>query len=225
MHIEPGIVDGTKIVLSYATAATAGAYAIKLAATTARERGVVSLAVRTAATTALVFSFFEILPHFSVGVSEVHFIFGSTLFLLFGAAPAALGLALGLLLQGLFFVPSDLPQYGMNVTTLLVPLFAINALSERIIARDTAYVDLKYGQALSLSSAYQAGIVAWVAFWALYGRGFGAENLASIATFAGSYALVIVVEPLVDLAVLALAKSLRGLSDGAFVTARLHHPA
>ena len=225
MHIEPGIVDGTKIVLSYATAATAGAYAIKLAATTARERGVVSLAVRTAATTALVFSFFEILPHFSVGVSEVHFIFGSTLFLLFGAAPAALGLALGLLLQGLFFVPSDLPQYGMNVTTLLVPLFAINALAERIIARDTAYVDLKYGQALSLSSAYQAGIVAWVAFWALYGRGFGAENLASIATFAGSYALVIVVEPLVDLAVLALAKSLRGLSDGAFVTARLHHPA
>jgi ABC-type Co2+ transport system permease subunit len=225
MHIEPGIVDGTKIVLSYATAATAGAYAIKLAATSARERGVVSLAVRTAATTALVFSFFEILPHFSVGVSEVHFIFGSTLFLLFGAAPAALGLALGLLLQGLFFVPSDLPQYGMNVTTLLVPLFAINALSERIIARDTAYVDLKYGQALSLSSAYQAGIVAWVAFWALYGRGFGAENLASIATFAGSYALVIVVEPLVDLAVLALAKSLRGVSDGAFVTARLHHPA
>ena len=225
MHIEPGIVDGAKIVLSYATAATAGAYAIKLAATTARERGVVSLAVRAAATTALVFSFFEILPHFSVGVSEVHFIFGSTLFLLFGAAPAALGLALGLLLQGLFFVPSDLPQYGMNVTTLLVPLFAINALSERIIARDTAYVDLRYGQALSLSSAYQAGIVAWVAFWALYGRGFGAENLASIATFAGSYALVIVVEPLVDLAVLALAKSLRGLSDGAFVTARLHHPA
>lgn len=225
MHIEPGIVDGAKIVLSYATAATAGAYAIKLAATTARERGVVSLAVRTAATTALVFSFFEILPHFSVGVSEVHFIFGSTLFLLFGAAPAALGLALGLLLQGLFFVPSDLPQYGMNVTTLLVPLFAINALAERIIARDTAYVDLRYGQALSLSSAYQAGIVAWVAFWALYGRGFGAENLASIATFAGSYALVIVVEPLVDLAVLALAKSLRGLSDGAFVTARLHHPA
>ena len=225
MHIEPGIVDGTKIVLSYATAATAGACAIKLAATAARERGVVSLAVRTAATTALVFSFFEILPHFSVGVSEVHFIFGSTLFLLFGAAPAALGLALGLLLQGLFFVPSDLPQYGMNVTTLLVPLFAINALAERIIARDTAYVDLRYGQALSLSSAYQAGIVAWVAFWALYGRGFGAENLASIATFAGSYALVIVVEPLVDLAVLALAKSLRGLSDGAFVTARLHHPA
>jgi ABC-type Co2+ transport system permease subunit len=225
MHIEPGLVDGTKIALSYATAVAAGGYATRLAYDCAREKGIVSLAARTAATTALVFSFFEILPHFPVGVSEVHFIFGSTLFLIFGAAPAAFGLALGLLLQGLFFQPSDLPQFGMNVTTLLVPLFAINALAARVIARDTAYVDLKYRQALSLSSAYQAGIVAWVAFWALYGRGVGAENLSSIATFAGSYALVIVIEPLVDLGVLALAKSLRRLSDGAMVTARLHHPA
>ena len=225
MHIEPGIVDGTKIVLSYATAAAAGGYAIRLAFESAREKGIVSLAARTATATALVFSFFEILPHFPVGVSEVHFIFGSTLFLIFGAAPAAFGLALGLLLQGLFFQQADLPQYAMNVTTLLVPLFAINALAARVIARDTAYVDLKYRQALSLSTAYQAGIIAWVAFWALYGRGLGAQNLSSIATFAGSYALVIVVEPLLDLAVLALAKSLRGLSDGMLVTARLHHPA
>jgi ABC-type Co2+ transport system permease subunit len=225
MHIEQGIVDGTKIVLSYATAAAAGGYAMKLAGEAAGEQGAGSLAIRTAATTTLVFSFFELLPHFSVGVSEVHFIFGSTLFLIFGAAPAALGLALGLLLQGVFFVPADLPQYGMNVTTLLVPLFGINALAQRIVSRDTAYVDLQYRQALSLSTAYQAGIVAWVAFWAIYGRGFGAQNLASIATFALSYAAVIVVEPLVDLGVLAMAKSLRGLFTGGFVTSRLHHPA
>jgi len=223
MHIEPGIVDGTKIVLSYATAAAACGYAVKLAAQTVREQGSVSFALRASATTALVFAFFEMLPHFSVGVSEVHFIFGSTLFLIFGAAPAAFGLALGLLLQGLFFVPSDLPQYGMNVTTLLVPLFAIGALANRIVARDTAYVDLFYRQALSLSTAYQAGIVAWVAFWAIYGRGLGADNLSSIATFGASYALVIVVEPLLDLGVLAMAKSLRGVFDGAFVTRRLHH--
>lgn len=225
MHIEPGIVDGTKIVLSYATATAAAGYAVRLAADTAKEQGVTSLAVRTLATTALVLFFFEILPHFSVGVSEVHFVFGSTLFLIFGAAPAALGLAVGLLLQGVFLVPTDLPQYGMNVTTLLVPLFAINALAARIVARDTAYVDLRYGQALSLSTAYQAGIVAWVAFWAIYGRGLGADNLSSIATFAGAYAMVIVIEPLVDLGVLALAKSLRGVLDGALVTPRLHNAA
>ena len=121
MHIEPEIVTGAKLVLSYATGIAAGGVALKLAVDAVREQGVTSFVVRTVVTTALVFSFFEILPHFRMGVSEVHFILGSTLFLLFGAAPAALGLALGLLLQGLFFAPTDLPQYGMNVTTLLVP--------------------------------------------------------------------------------------------------------
>ena len=225
MHIEPGIVAGAKIVLSYATGAAAGACALKLAVDSAREQGVVSFAVRTVATTALVFSFFELLPHFRVGVSEVHFILGSTLFLILGAAPAAFGLALGLLFQGLFFVPADLPQYGMNVTTLLVPLFAIRSLAARIIPPKTAYVDLKYRQALALSTAYQSGIVAWVAFWALYGAGFGAANLANIVTFAASYALVIVIEPLADLAVLALAKSRRGVTADGWVTRRLHHAA
>ena len=225
MHIEPEIVTGAKLVLSYATGIAAGGVALKLPADAVRVQGVASFVVRTVATTALVFSFFEILPHFRVGVSEVHFILGSTLFLLFGAAPAALGLAFGLLLQGLFFVPTDLPQYGMNVTTLLVPLFAIQALAQRVIPHNTAYVDLKYRQALALSTAYQSGIVAWVAFWAIYGAGFGATNLANIATFAGSYALVIVIEPLADLAVLALAKSLRGVTAEGLVTPRLHNAA
>jgi ABC-type Co2+ transport system permease subunit len=225
MHIEPGIVTGAKLVLSYATATVAAGCALKLAAETMREQGIASLALRTFTTTVLVFSFFELLPHFRVGVSEVHFILGSTLFLLFGAAPAAFGLALGLLLQGLMFEPADLPQYGMNVTTLLVPLFAIRSLAGRIIPRNTAYVDLDYRQALALSAAYQSGIVAWVAFWALYGAGFGAANLAAIATFAASYALVIVIEPLADLAVLVLAKSLRGVMADGLVTPRLHNAA
>jgi Cobalt uptake substrate-specific transmembrane region len=225
MHIEPGLVDSAKITLSYATAAAAIGYAVKLVPETVRVQGIVSFAQRTAIATVLVFSFFEVLPHVRVGVSELHLILGSTLFLLFGAAPAAGGLALGLLAQGLLFEPADLPQYGMNVTTLLVPLFAIRALAERVIPANTAYVDLRYGQALALSTAYQSGIVAWVAFWALYGAGFGAQNLASIASFAASYALVIVVEPLADLAVLAVAKSLRDVIAGGLVTRRLHHAA
>jgi hypothetical protein len=56
-------------------------------------------------TTLLVFSFFEVLPHHAVGVSEVHFILGSTLYLIFGAGPAAIGLALGLLIQGVLSSP------------------------------------------------------------------------------------------------------------------------
>jgi ABC-type Co2+ transport system permease subunit len=155
----------------------------------------------------------------------VHFIFGTTLLLLFGSAAAAIGLALGLLCQGLFFAPADLPQYFMNVTTLLVPLFGISYLANRIIDPRTPYVDLKYNQVLALSATYQAGIVAWVAFWALYGQGFGAENLQSLAMFGGSYLLVIIVEPLADLGVLAGAKALRLLRGSPFVVQRLFHTA
>lgn len=223
MHIEPGIVTGAKLALSYATAAGAGAYTLKLAADTLREKGVASLGVRSMATTVFAFSFFEVLPHYPVGVSEVHFILGSTLFLIFGAAAAAIGLAFGLLLQGLLFAPFDLPQYGMNVTTLLVPLFALKTLAERIIPPATAYVDLSYRQALALSTAYQSGVVLWVAFWALYGNGFAVANLAAISTFGAAYLLVVLIEPLADLTVLAIAKSIHQLKDSGLVTPRLHH--
>lgn len=225
MHIEPGLVDATKIVLSYATAAAAGGYALKLAFDDVVKQGVGSMVARSLVATALVFAFFELMPHYPIGVSEVHFIFGSTLFLLFGAAPAALGLAFGLLIQGMVLEPIDLPQYGMNVTTLLVPLFALQAVAKRVIAPNTPYVDLGYGQALALSTAYQGGVVAWVAFWAVYGHGFGAETLVQVATFGAAYMSVIILEPVVDLAVLAVAKSLRGLKYSTVVNARLYRAA
>ena len=194
MHIEPGLVDGAKIT--------------------------VSLAIRSLLAAVLTFVFFEVLPTFPVGVSEVHFILGSTLFLILGAGPSAIGLALGLLIQGMFFSPSDLPQFAMNITTLLVPLFALTAMARRIIAPDTAYVDLKYSQVLALSVCYQGGVVAWVAFWAIYGM--GSEALAPVGTFAIAYMAVIILEPLADLAVLAGAKALRGKTPSALVTPRLY---
>ncbi|MEW7854980.1 energy-coupling factor ABC transporter permease [Pseudomonas chlororaphis] len=225
MHIEPNLVEAGKLWLSYVTAAGVGAYTLKLAAQAIGERGVFSLLARTVTATALVFSFFELLPHYPVGVSEVHLILGSTLFLLLGAAPAAAGLALGLLIQGLFFAPFDLPQYGMNVTTLLVPLLAVAALAKRIIAPNTPYVELSYRQALGLSTAFQAGIVAWVAFWAFYGQGFTAENALSILTFGSAYMTVVTLEPLLDLVVLAGAKATHRLRGSALVERRLYQAA
>ncbi|MCP5372944.1 MAG: energy-coupling factor ABC transporter permease [Hyphomicrobiales bacterium] len=226
MHIEPGVVDGAKIVLSYATATASFGLAAKMAVDTVRhDGGVAALATRSAITTALVFSFFEVLPHYPVGVSEVHLILGSTLYLLFGAAPAAIGLAAGLLLQGLFFAPFDLPQYGINVTTLIVPLWGVSMLARRLIPARTPYVEVKYWQALSLSTAYQGGIVAWVAFWAFYGSGFGAQNLAAVGSFGVAYMSVIILEPLADLAVLAAAKTLTSGSRSLLLYNRLHHGA
>lgn len=222
MHIEPGIVDGAKITLSYATAAAAGATGLFQAAKSLREKGALSLVARSSMATAGVFVFFEVMPHFSAGVSEVHFILGSTLFLILGAGPAAIGLAMGLLLQGLFFAPTDLPQLGMNLTTLLVPLFALHEVARRMIAPGTAYVDLDYKQVLALSAVYQGGVVAWVAFWVVYGAGATAPTLAGIGTFALAYASVLLIEPLVDVAVLAIAKTLRA-NGSALVTTRLYH--
>jgi ABC-type Co2+ transport system permease subunit len=225
MHIEPGLVDGTKIFLSYATAAAAIGYGGKLALDTLKKDGVVAVLLRAAIATALVFGFFELLPTHPVGVSEVHFILGSTLLLVLGAGPAAIGLAGGLLIQGLFFAPDDLPQYAMNVTTLLVPLFATAALARKVIPDAVAYVDIRYAQALKLSLAYQGGIVLWVGFWALYGQGLGADNLSSIGSFGAVYMIVVLLEPLIDLGILAIAKTLHRLKGSALVERRLYNAA
>jgi ABC-type Co2+ transport system permease subunit len=226
MHIEPGVVNGAKITLSYATACGGLGLAAKMAYDSIKnDGGVASLAVRSVISTALVFSFFELLPHHAVGVSEVHLILGSTLFLILGGGAAAIGLACGLLAQGLLFAPADLPQYGMNVTTLLVPLYLMGLLARKIIPAKTAYKDVTYGQALALSTSYQAGIVGWVAFWALYGHGFSMENLAEIGSFGAAYMTVILVEPLIDLAVLAVAKALPSLRGNMALHNRLFTPA
>ncbi len=224
MHIEPGVVDGAKLVLSYATAAGTAGLAAKMAWDTIKRDGIASFGLRAVLSTVAVFIFFEVFFKYPVGVSEVHLILGATLYLVLGAGPAAIGLALGLLAQGMFFAPADLPQYAMNVTTLVVPLWAVAELAKRIIPAGTAYVDLRYRDVLALSAAYQGGVIAWVAFWAFYGQGFGAENLSNVTSFGVAYASVIVLEPLLDLAVLAGAKALVDVNRGnPWLYDRLHH--
>jgi hypothetical protein len=98
-------------------------------------------------------------------------------------------------------------------------------MAKKIIAPNTAYVDLSYGQALKLSGAYQGGVVAWVAFWAIYGQGFGAENLAAVASFGAAYMMVLLIEPIADLALLAAAKRMKSLDGTGFVTSRLYNAA
>ncbi|WP_386683676.1 energy-coupling factor ABC transporter permease [Loktanella sp. R86503] len=214
MHIEPGVVTGAKLALGSVTAAGAATVSAKMVWENLVQRGAASLIARSAMATAATFVFFELLPHLAVGPSEVHLILGSTLLLMLGTAPAAVGLALGLLLQGLLMSPTDLPQYGMNVTTLLVPLLALHMVTKSVVARGTAYVDLTYTQALKLSTTYQAGVVAWVAFWVVWGEGAGVSTLTSLASFGAAYMTVVLIEPLVDLAVLAIAKRMKAQGSG-----------
>ncbi len=225
MHIEPSVVNGAKMALAVGTAAAAGGYTVKLAADDLKTHFIGSFAARAILATIGVFVFFELMPHFAVGVSEVHFILGTTLFLILGAGPAAIGLAGGLAIQGMFFAPSDLPMYFVNVSTLLFPLFAVDALAKRYIPRTTAYVDLSYSDVLKMSGIYQGGVVAWVAFWAIYGQGVGVDNLSAIASFGAAYMLVVLIEPVADLAVLAGAKALRGKQISGLFAQRLHTAA
>jgi len=226
MHIEPGVVEGAKLFLSYATGAASVAVAGKLALGSIRDDGGAARFLgRTALASALVFSFFEVLPHMPVGVSEVHLILGSTLFLIFGAGPAVMALILGLLTQSLFFAPTDLPQFGMNVTTLVMSLVALREIARRVIPANTTYVDLGYGQVVRLSLVFQSVTVSWVAFWVVLGQGISVATFGHIATFGIAYMAVVLVEPLIDLAVLATAKNLRDTSAKGWFTTRLFAPS
>ncbi len=225
MHIEAGIVHGAKMVLSYGTAAVSFGIAAKLAVENIKNSGAIAMFTKTFFATVLVFVFFEFFPHYPVGVSEVHLILGSTLFLILGAAPTAFGLAFGLLIQGLFFAPFDLPQYSINVTTLLMPLFAMSYVASKIIPKNIAYKDIKYMDALKLSLMYQGGIVSWVAFWVFYGQGFAVENLSSVVSFGIAYMSVVILEPFIDLSVLAGAKTLNNLKRSSYVEQRLYNSA
>ena len=207
MHIEPGVVSGAKMLLSYGTGMAVVGTGLKLAWDNIKENGLVSFVLKSVIATAIVFSCFEILPHYPIGVSEVHLILGTTIFLMFGIAPAMMGLAIGLLVQGVFFAPFDLPQYGINVTTLLASMLALNIVARKVIPQKTAYKDITYSQLLKLSIVWEGAIVSWVAFWAFYGQGFGAENIHNVLTFGAAYMSVVIIEPLVDMAVLALVKA------------------
>ena len=213
MHIEPGVVNGAKIGLSYLTGAAAIAIGLKLLIQRMfNNTSVLLTAVRCLITTVFVFSFFEILPQYPLGVSEVHFIFGATLFLFFGAGATAFGLVAGLSLQGLLLAPSDLPQLYINISTLLFPLYAVSYISKKIIPADIAYTDLKYTHVISLTGIYQGGIILWVAFWCFYGQGFNQETFYNVGVFSLAYSTVIGIECLLDVGLLATLKSYKKTS-------------
>ena len=213
MHIEPGVVNGAKIGLSYLTGAAAIALGLKLLFQQMfNSTSVLVTAVRCLITTIFVFSFFEVLPQYPLGVSEVHFIFGATLFLFFGAGATAFGLVAGLSLQGLLLAPSDLPQLYINISTLLFPLYAVSYISKKIIPADIAYTDLKYTHVISLTGIYQGGIILWVAFWCFYGQGFNQETFYNVGVFSLAYSTVIGIECLLDVGLLATLKNYKKTS-------------
>lgn len=193
MHIEPGYLSQGKILLANVSAIGVMLYHGK------------TLIVRPAnivrtVLAAMFFSLFMQSFHLNVGPSELHFVGAMAMYLTLGFIPTLFGFALGLLLQGLLFTPTDLPHLAVNSLSLIVPLIAVHFTLGRKLLDDTA--SLTWKQILKLDAAYYAGVVTMVGFWLSVSE--VAVPLAAWAAWASSYLVLVAFEPLFTYAALRL---------------------
>lgn len=192
MHIEPGYLSHGKILLANVSAIGVMLYHGK--ALIARPANIVR-----AMLAAVFFSLFMQSFHLNVGPSELHFVGAMAMYLTLGFIPTLFGFALGLLLQGLLFTPTDLPHLAVNSLSLILPLITVHFTLGRKLA-DTA--SLTWKQILKLDAAYYAGVVTIVGFWLSVSE--VAVPLAAWATWASSYLVLVACEPLFTYAALRL---------------------
>lgn len=195
MHIEPGYLSQAKI----AFASVGAAVLLGICAPAWLKQPALWLRTGLAA---LFFSLFMQAFYLKVGPSELHFVGAMPIYLLFGLVPTLFGFALGLLAQGLLFEPQDLLHLAVNTLSLGVPLLVVHHTLGRKLQQ------LTWREVLKLDGLYYAGLTLMVGFWLSIGE--VATPLADWARFAGSYLSVVVLEPAVTLAALALAARLRG---------------
>ena len=197
MHIEPGIIAHSKVLAANGTlAATLAWYSRSLLRQPA-------LILRTLLA-AVFFSLCMQSFHMNVGPSELHFVGALPIYLTLGFVPTLFGFALGLLLQGLIFVPTDLPHLAVNSLSLIVPLIAMHHTLGKAQQRTTNghHIDLKV--ILKLDSAYYAGVTSMVGFWLLVSD--INTPLAAWVTFTSSYLVVVMLEPVFTYFILRVLK-------------------
>lgn len=193
MHIEPGLIAPAKLTLA---AAVAGPLLLAYLPQVLKQP---ALLLRTLLA-ALFFSLFMQAFHMKAGPSELHFLGAMPLYLSFGFVPTLLGLALGLLLQGLIFEPQDLVHLAVNSLSLMLPLMAVHyGVAQRLVHGERP---ITVKTLLQLDSAYYGGVIAMVGFWLAIGQ--GETSVAEWARFAVAYAPVVLLEPLVTLGTLWL---------------------
>lgn len=158
MHIEIGIIDPLRV-----TAANAVALAVVASQVPALIRA--PLNIVKAGLAAVVFSALMQAWHLPVGPSELHLIGATTVYLLFGFAPAMAGFALGLLLQAVLFEPQDMVHLGVNALSLMLPMIAVHeTFGKRLFAAGAAD-RFTFARVLRIDAVYYAGVSAMVAFW------------------------------------------------------------
>lgn len=193
MHIEPGYIAQAKIVL-------ANASAIGVLAFHAKDLIARPTAILRTLLAAVFFSLFMQGFHLNVGPSELHFVGAMAIYLTLGFIPTLFGFALGLLLQGWLFNPSDLVHLAVNSLSLIVPLVALHYS----LGRKQAGRRLDWRTILKLDALYYAGVTTMVGFWLLVGD--VATPFSAWAAFASSYLAVVAVEPLFTYSLVKLLK-------------------
>ncbi len=197
MHIEPGFIAQTKIMLANAGAVAVLAYY-------ARALLLQPAAIMRALLAAVFFSVFMQSFHVNVGPSELHFVGAMAMYLTLGFLPTLFGFALGLLLQGLLFEPADLAHLAVNALSLILPLVAVHYTLGRRLRETTNDHHIRWRTILKLDAAYYGGVTTMVGFWLLASD--VVTPFAAWAAFAASYLAVVAIEPLFTYATLRLLK-------------------
>ncbi|MDA8417340.1 MAG: energy-coupling factor ABC transporter permease [Betaproteobacteria bacterium] len=187
MHIEPGYLSAPKVALADAAALT-------LMATHLPAWLKSPVMVGRSLVAAIFFTGLMQMYHWPVGPSELHFIGAMPIYLTLGFVPTLMGFGMGLLIQGLVFVPTDLLHLGVNTLSLAVPLLVVHhTLGHRLEAIDLRTV-------LKLDACYYSGVTLMVGFWL---------SLSDLPTafsawlaFASSYLVLVLIEPVISVALL-----------------------
>lgn len=199
MHIEPGFVIETKVIAANVVAMGVLAYYSK---------GLIKQPLNVVKTliAAIFFSLFMQSFHAPVGPSELHFIGASVMYLTLGFVPTLIGFSVGLLLQAVLFDPQDMVHLGVNSLSLVVPLVLMHMTIGKhyfSTSRTLGFKDI-----VKIDAIYYAGVTLMVGFWLSIGE--VATPLAAWATFASSYLVIIVLEPIIAYSVV---KGLKLIED------------
>jgi cobalt/nickel transport system permease protein len=186
MHIEPGVLNASKVVFANVTAI--GTLTPFVPKVFKRPDTIVKVALA-----AVFFSVFMEMFHLPVGASELHFVGASAVYFTFGFIPTLFGFAIGLALQGLLFEPQDLVHLGVNSLSLMLPLIATHALVGRHFFNGEDRTKVSWTSIVKFDAPYYAGVVAMVGFWLSLGQ--ESTPFYNWLEFAISYLPLVLLEP------------------------------
>jgi len=197
MHIEPGFVSPLKVMLANVTATGLLGYYGK--ALIVKPFEIIKVLLASVFFTVFMQSF-----HVSVGPSELHFVGAMAIYLILGFTPTLFGFALGLVLQGMFFAPTDLPHLAVNSLSLILPLVLVHNTAGKKLFDKTSGVVTNWKNIIKLDIIYYTGVTTMVGFWLMIGE--VQTPFAAWLAFATSYLAIVAIEPIISYTLVSILK-------------------